>query len=103
MHYRLEIKAKEKFRETKNFGDYNIKMIHENIREMKTRQILIFKMFLLKRIEEKTREKKACQTSINLTRSHFPKILDEPTFFDTIPFPVILKSVLEIKCKNIYK
>ena len=83
MQYRLEIKAKEKFRETKNFGDYNIKMIHENIREMKTRQILIFKMFLLKRIEEKTREKKACQTSINLTRSHFPKIFDEPTFFLT--------------------
>ena len=87
MHYRLEIKAKEKFREMKmkNFGDYNVKTIHENIREMKTRQSLNNKGS-----KKKLVKRKHVITQINLTRSHFPKIFDEPTFFDTIPFPVIL-------------
>ena len=94
MQYRLlEIKEKAKFREMKNFGYHNVKMVHENIREIKTRQILIVKMFLFKRNQRENSWKESMSKIKSIWRVLISrKFSMNQLFFGTIPFPVILKS-----------
>ena len=104
MQYRLlEIKAKEKFREMnmKNFGYHNLKMIHENIREIKTRQILIVKMFLFKRNQRENSWKE----SMSKIKSIWRVLISRKFSMNQLFFwhDTISRNFEIWNCKNIYK